>query len=643
MKNWIFIFILFNAYTSFSQIRETVDLTKTARNVKTTNYLATNPKMDNYDVVYYGLNLEATNANATISAATVTIKAKVVNSPMTEFVIQLINALTVSQVKINDQVVVFTHQNNEISFNCPSAIAVGYLFTVEVKYSGIPPQGRSDGWQNRTSGIAPVTWTLSESFHAYEWFPVKQVLTDKADSANVYITVPSNLIAASNGILKNVVDVAGSKKRYEWQSRYPIDYYLISVTIADYIEYDTYAHPVGLANPLLIQNYIYNVPGLLTQYKNAIDGTAAMIELFSEKFGMYPFANEKYGHVMAPIGGGMEHQTLTTLSTYENWLIAHELGHMWFGDYVTCSTWQDIWINEGFASYTEYVNLQYLSTQASADSWMVSAQNSAKSVPGGSVYLSLANATDENMIFSSQLSYDKGAAIIHMLRYEINNDVLFFNLIKEFLSRFGHKTATGADFKGVVNELTGQDYTWFFDQWYYGYGFPTFSFQYGFNSESKPWITVSQTPSSASTPLFKTSMELKLTFDDNSTSTQRILISEKPQTFTFDLPKIKSIQVDPQKWLLMKTGTITSIGNLNSEDLKISIGPNPFSDKIQFSIAENFQNIKVSILDVTGKVMNQSTYNEQLFEIDGSRLPKGIYIVKVSNGKYTSTRKLVKE
>lgn len=637
MKNLIFILLIFNSLISICQVNE---YGKASRSNKSASYLASNPKMDNYDVVYYGLNLEATNTSANISSSTVVIKAKVVNSPMSEFVIQLIDALTVSQVKLNDQVITSTHQNNEISLNCPTAIAVGALFTVEIQYSGTP---QGDGWQCSTSEWGnEVTWSLSESYHAFEWFPVKQSLTDKADSSDVYVTVPSNLEVASNGILKNVVDVAGGKKRYEWQSRYPIDYYLISVTISDYIEYKTYANPVGLGSPLLIQNYIYNTPNLLNQFKSAIDGTGAIIELYSDKFGMYPFAKEKYGHAMAPIGGGMEHQTMTSLSTYENGLIAHELGHMWFGDYVTCGSWQDIWINEGFASYAEYINLQYLSTQARANDWMNSAQSRAKQQPNGSVYLNLAESTNESRIFSSQLSYKKGAAIIHMLRYEINNDVLFFNIIKEFLLRYGHKTATGSDFKAVVNELTGHDYTWFFDQWYYGYGFPTFNFQYGFNNENKSWVTVSQTTSSTLTPLFKTSMELKLTFDDNSTSTQRVFISEKPQTFTFDLPRIKSLQVDPDNWLLKGTSSILSNEIMNN-DTKISIGPNPFSDRIQLNIAEEFKSIKVSILDITGKVLCQTISNKQVFEVDCSNLPQGVYIVKVSNGKHTTTRKLVKE
>ncbi|NVO10739.1 MAG: T9SS type A sorting domain-containing protein [Bacteroidales bacterium] len=633
--NIILISLIFCTLFTYSQVNETFETGKYQSKSKsgTATY---NPKMDGYNVVYYGLNIEASNLTSTISSGKVIIKAKAENAPLTEFVIQLINELTVSQVKIDGQLVTFSHVNNEISFTCPTPIPVGNTFTVEVEYSGIPVGA---GWSNTVASNwnMPVTWTLSESFHAYEWFPVKQSLTDKADSADIYVTVPSNLKVASNGLLKHVVDVGGGKKRFEWQCRYPIDYYLISVTISDYIEYDTYANPTGLNKPLLIQNFVYNVSSCLDTYKSAIDGTAAIIELYSNLFGMYPFSNEKYGHVMAPFSGGMEHQTMTTVGSFSNGLIAHELAHMWFGDYVTCKTWQDIWINEGFASYAEYINLQNLSSQTNADLWMENAQYRAKLKPNGSVYLGIAESTDENRIFSTELTYKKGACIIHMLRYEINNDLIFYSILKQFLTRYGHSTASGGDFKTIVNEVTGKDYTWFFNQWYYGYGFPEFTIKYGYTG-NQSWVAISQTPSSSSTPLFKTSMDLVLRFYDQTTSKQRIFITENPQIFTFDTPKIQSLQVDPMNWLLCKIGSIES----NEADSWVNLSQNPFSNKIQFSILQDYQKVKVTITDISGKVIYNLSFDSQFFEIDTSELPKGTYIVKVSNENKYAVKKMVK-
>ena len=345
---------------------------------------------------------------------------------------------------------------------------------------------------------------------------------------------------------------------------------------------------------------------------------------------------------MAPFGGGMEHQTMTTVGYFSNGLIAHELAHMWFGDWVTCGTWQDIWLNEGFASYAEYLNLQYLSSQGVADSWMSSAQVSAKQKPNGSVYINPIDATNENRIFSSQLSYKKGACIIHMLRHEINDDVIFFNILKQYLLRYSHSTATGENFKAVVNDVTGQDYTWFFDQWYYGYGFPTYSFQYGY-TDNKSWVTITQSTSNSLTPLFKTAMDLKLTFNDLTTSTQRIFISTNPQTFTFDTPKIKSLLVDPNGWLLFSLGSVASIESINGDNSWISINPNPFDDKIQFYVPTYSNPVHVIFIDITGKEVLNETFEVSQFEINTINLPKGIYIVKILSGNKFTTTKMVKD
>ncbi len=208
MRIIIVLLFVISSLVSLGQINENLEYGKFRENPKTLKKPSSSAKMDNYDVVYYGLNLEATNTNSTISLGLVTIKAKVVDSPMSEFVIQLIDQLIVSRVKLNGVTVLFTHQSDEISLSCPSAIAVGELFTVEVQYAGTP---QGDGWQCTNSGWGglQVTWTLSESFHAYEWFPVKQSLTDKADSVDVYVTVPSNLKVASNGLLKKTTIISG--------------------------------------------------------------------------------------------------------------------------------------------------------------------------------------------------------------------------------------------------------------------------------------------------------------------------------------------------------------------------------------------------------------------------------------------------
>src|SRR6202008_424072 len=189
-------------------------------------------------------------------------------------------------------------------------------------------------------------------------------------------------------------------------------------------------------------------------------------------YGLYPFHDEKYGHCMAPLGGGMEHQTMTTLGFFDFSIVAHEMGHQWWGDNVTCRTWNDIFLNEGFATYTEQLAIEHFDpTNAAAN--MLQAHNNVMSQLGGSVYNP--DTTNVNRIFSSRLSYDKGCAIIHSLRFVINNDTLFFNGLKNFQAQYHHSTASIDDFKISMENFTGMNFGQFFTQWIYGEGYPTFN------------------------------------------------------------------------------------------------------------------------------------------------------------------------
>lgn len=605
------------------------------------NSNAYNELMDKFDVKYYKLDLHASNTSAYIEG-TVTIKAKVVVESLDEIVVQLINNFEVDAVRCNGEAVEFSHENDEINIAPSQPIENEDYFTIEIDYAGFSTNNNR-GLTNSVHSQwgVPVTWTLSESFHSKSWFPVKESLTDKADSADIFITVPQQLTAVSNGLLKDIVDLGNGFKRFEWVSRYPITYYLISITVADYQEYNIYCNPVGMDEPLLIQNFVYNVSGCLDFYKGGIDRTGGFIELYSELYGTYPFANEKYGHVMSPFGGGMEHQTISMMGGFSYNLVAHELAHMWFGDYVTCATWQDIWVNEGFASYSEFLAYEHQGQMAGALSWMDYAHERAKYEPYGSVYIPAQEATNESRIFSYNLSYKKGAAIIHSLRYELNDNELFFTILKEFLSRHGHSHATGLDFLNVVNELSGEDYGWFFDQWYYGIGYPHFQVNYARDGNTN-FITISQYSSAGNSDFFKTSLELR-TLEGENVINRRYSITESPQTFTYEseLP-ITYLGVDPDNWILKKVDSVTEVP-VNYANTKVSVGPNPFSDYIQITLSNIDLKTNISVFDVLGKLVHFGSYSDKSVQIPTSSLKNGIYILKIEHSQGTETLKVVKK
>jgi aminopeptidase N len=199
------------------------------------------------------------------------------------------------------------------------------------------------------------------------------------------------------------------------------------VSVSKYVEYNVFAHPAGSTDSILIQNYIYDNPATLQNFKNDIDETADFLEYFSTIYGPYPFPNEKYGHCMAPLGGGMEHQTMTTQGTFSKGLTSHELAHQWFGDHVTCGSWADIWVNEGFATYSEYLMLSKLyPNEASAE--MSGNHNQVLQQAGGAVWVE--DSLNGSRLFSGRLTYAKGAAIIHTFRFIMNNDSAFFRALK---------------------------------------------------------------------------------------------------------------------------------------------------------------------------------------------------------------------
>ncbi|OGX87609.1 hypothetical protein BEN47_00060 [Hymenobacter lapidarius] len=496
-------------------------------------------KMDRYDVKYYKLDLALENTSLNV-AGSVLMRLRVGSQPLDSLAFELYQAPAGSAASaaslLIDSVVVDGRKSPGVRHKGPDATAklavvatANSLVDARIYYHGTAPSGQSaaigNGLSNRKDvHLEPVngspkfpynvTWSLSEPFSAHEWFPCKQVLTDKADSVDVWVTTAATNKVGSNGVLVRTVPVAGNKVRYEWKSRHPIAYYLVSVAVAPYVEYVNYANPVG-GPRIAIVNYVYN-QSYLDFWKSRIDLTPGFIENFSVLAGLYPFADEKYGHATAPISGGMEHQTMTTQDGFSFTLTAHELFHQWFGNNVTCASWEDIWLNEGFASYGEYLSLQAFSTPANARGWMNEAHRLAQ-FSGGSLYVT--DTTSVARIFDYYLSYKKGAGVIHMLRYLLNDDARFFRALRTYQSQFRGGTARTADLQRVFEAEAGRSLDYFFRQWYRGRGYPTFTGRWN-QGGNRFVLRVDESVSQpAVTPFFETDVDYLLTFTNGTTQT----------------------------------------------------------------------------------------------------------------------------
>ncbi len=635
MKNilTITLSVLFANFLFGQRISEYHKASFEGKHFETRMVKADNPLLNNYDVTFYKIDINATNTTKTISGNG-TVNAVVVNNPLSTLVLELINSLVVDSVIINNVKRTSTHTNDEITVVLPSSLPVGSSFSAKVYYHGTSTgSGISNG--NSPNWGSQITWTLSESYHAKDWFPCKQVLSDKADSVYVFVTCPNTLKVGSNGLLKNIVTVPGNKLRYEWKSYYPINYYLPSIAISNYQEYNIYAHPAGITDSILIQNYLYSNSGYLPYFKSVIDLTPSFIELLSEKYGMYPFKNEKYGHATAPIGGGMEHQTMTTLSSFDFELVIHELGHMWFGDNVTCSNWQDIWINEGFATYTHYIGLQNLMTQTDADQMIITTQDDVMADAGGSVYVPLADVMDEQRIFDYRLTYEKGAAIIHQIRFILNDDILFYNILKNFQQTYGGNVASATDFKNVLETMSGMDFTDYFTQWYYGEGYPTYNISWSQQSNNVGLILSQTSSMPAVTPFFKLPLEVKFLWAGGDT-TIKFNNTSNNQLFNVTTPHvIQSIQIDPNNWIVNKVGSILLSNSVNLINNEIKFYPNPVKDYINIEIPEEFlnENLIIEITDITGKLVKKVNVKTLSQKIDLKDLNDGIYFINNSFNK----------
>lgn len=602
--------------------------------------------LQEYDLKFCFLDITVENDTVYV-AGNVTLKAASIVPVLDTFAFELIQFMSVDSVFVNGVKHNFDHSSDLGTVPLMEGIPFGELFSVQIFYHGTPPSG--EFFSGVTTGYSSnydkhVTWTLSEPYEAKEWWPTKQDLQDKIDSVWVFLTTSQGNRAGSQGLLTAIIPLPDNKVRYEWKSHYPIDYYLVSFAVADYMDYSIYAYPAGTVDSVLIQNYIYNDPGCLAAYKGAIDQTAPDIELFSALFGMYPFIQEKYGHCLTQLAGGMENQTMTTIGGFNFGVVAHELGHMWFGDKVTCATWSDIWINEGFATYCDYLAHSYL-TNAYYDSlWLKITNDRVKSQPGGSVYVPPEELWDEWRIFDSRLTYSKGALLLHMIRFELDDDEMFYHVLRTYVDEYGDSVATGDNFRDWLEEVSGSDFTDFFNQWYYGQGYPIYDITWH-QSDGYFYLTATQTTSTSITPLFKMTMPYYLTFSDGTDTTLRLFQDANLNSYVVPISKtITGIQVDPKQWILYKLNSLSLGMEEPGNPVYFTIGPNPAKDIITIFFNHPVQkDFILQINDMEGRTVLEESVKDTEMKVDIRNLRSGVYICTIKNGMESLKRKLIVE
>lgn len=383
-------------------------------------------------------------------------------------------------------------QADTLTVTLPLSLANSTLDSITVYYSGVPPVitdfGGATGFVKRTHSSAPVRnyiYTLSEPYGSSTWWPCKsRVASDKADSVDIVVSTPDSFKVAANGIVASET-TDGINRITFWKHRYPISSYQVAIGVANYVQYPTTPTMVNI-NGTMMPFYNFLFPATNTaNARTALNRTPLMLTTFSTKFGDYPFKKEKYGHYTFGFGGGMEHNTFSGMgpTTYDeavDWsVIAHELGHQWWGAAVTCGSWKDIWVNESFARYSEIVCLEFApsvsATTALTHRGVI--KNSAILTTNQAKSTYQNDTTSITTIFSpSVYIYDRGAMIISMLR-TVMGDAKFFQAIQNYQADplLKYKNAFTADVRRHMEAASGLDFSQFFADWIYNTGFASYN------------------------------------------------------------------------------------------------------------------------------------------------------------------------
>ncbi|MEM9935327.1 MAG: M1 family aminopeptidase [Bacteroidota bacterium] len=644
----IFTGLSITATTSFAQIVED-EICKIAsheaahhmrRMASATRGTTNEPWRSDYDISYHRFEWKL-DPNEFYIEGTVTTYFQAIRDQLPVLYFDLNSNMTINDIRFRGNRVSYEQEGNDLlRIDLGTNLAAGSIDSVSISYEGVPTTtGFGSFFQSSRAG-KPVLWTLSEPYGAKEWWPCKQSLNDKIDSIDVIIETPSTYQAASNGLLVAEEDLGNGNTLFHWKHRYALTAYLVAFSITEYVRYEDEAFLPLRNKSLPVLNYVY--PDEFPSVKVQTDKTIPMIQLFDSLFGEYPFIEEKYGHASFEWPGGMEHQTMSFMGNYTNGLIAHELAHQWFGNQVTCGSWQDIWLNEGFASYLTALVDEFVFSETDYEFWKRSTIDFVTQQPGGSVYVY--DTTDIFRIFNSRLTYRKGGFVMHMLRWVVGDDA-FFQACKNYLKdpelRWGY--ATTPDWQRHLEEASGKDLSEFFADWVYGEGYPAYEVSWNQDGPTL-FITLDQTTSHPSVDFFEMPVPVKAVWAQKDT----ILVldhTQKRQTFAVNLDfQVESVRFDTERWLLAKVAEVTVSNEDLLEEEDISLFPNPASDQVKLTFGEVPPSATVSVLNSLGQVLiKREVFQAPEITLPINRYPAGVYTISIETEGALMSRKFVKE
>ncbi|MFY7811202.1 MAG: M1 family aminopeptidase [Flavobacterium sp.] len=614
--------ILFALVFNFINAQNTDEIAalESKNKLKTLDFLQ-NSNTTNYDVLFHKLEfIIDPNVNFIDGKVTTTFKAL---SNLSSIVFDLTSQLVVASCKRNGSNLSFTQSGNELIINFGSIVNANETTTVEIVYTGIPSNQEQAFTKSTHNGI-PIIWTLSEPYGAKDWWPCKQSLNDKIENIEIYITAPSTYISVANGLQQSrITNLDGTATTF-FKHNYPIPAYLIAIAITNYQIFTQTGGTVP--NQFPIVNYIFpeNYNSAVTQLAQ----TLPMIDFFESTFEKYPFWQEKYGHAQFGWGGGMEHTTVSFMGNFSSGLIAHELAHQWFGNKITCGSWNDIWLNEGFATYLSSMVIEHLEGETAFINDKTAKINHITSSNNGSVYIGTSEALTVNRIFSARLSYDKGAMVLNMLRLKMGHSN-FIQALRNFLSdpNLAFKYATTAQLQPHLEAIHGSSLQEFFNDWIYGQGHPSYTITAQNIGNGNYQLQVNQTSSHTSVPFFEMILPIRFVGANNEILNTTINHTFNGEQFTIPVPfTVSNVIFDPKKDIISKNNSITLNINEYKIDNKWEVYPIPASNFINIKNNHTLKADEIVIYDILGKQILKT----QNHEINIENLEIGIYLLEIN-------------
>jgi len=575
-----------------------------------------------YDVLHYFIDLDLPMTSRYLEGA-VTISARSNQDNLTILDLHLLG-LSVDSLKVDGVTASYSHNYETLYVNLPQVYNQGDSFDIMVGYSGTASGSMGYLWYNSTH---PISYTLGCPFCTRRWLPCYDRLWDKADyGVEFFITVPDSYYVCATGELIDVDTTAGYAT-FNWKHNYPIAPYLIHFASSIFTTYSDWYYP-ATGDSIEIKYHFW--PEDTIYAPTAFQYTVDMMYYYDSLYGDYPF--ERYGMVILQpfYYAGMEHQTMSSIYRTgfvgnDYYLMAHEMSHMWWGDMVTCFGWQNVWLNEGFATYSDALYREHHVNHQLFINTMISRRNayfsSEASFPHP-IY-----DPPANHIFNWGHSYCKGSWLCHMIRYLCGDDNTWLNFLATYRDSFAYKDASSDDLNRIMNQVLNDNYDWFFNEWVYDLYYPIYDIVWVKVYESPNWrliLDITQTQ-----PMGPAVFHMPLPIGVDYPSGDTILtldINQSPQHFEYVLSQEPmDIIVDPETWVIQKNTVTQGIAEYVVQNVLIE-NINSIGRTIELKLT---QPGLIRIFDITGRKVYE-TYAE---EVKYQPSSAGIYHVIVGDKK----------